>query len=55
MPACMMIELVFEGLARAKKVAHSSGHQVAFVKVDLGVGMGVGGRTRAWCRGDADV
>ena len=50
-----MIELVFEGLARAKKVPRSSGQHVTFVKVDLGIGMGVGGRTRAWCCGDADV
>ena len=33
-PPCRMIEPVFEELARSK------GQQVAFVKVDLGVGMG---------------
>jgi hypothetical protein len=51
----MMIEPVFKGLARAKEVPRSNGQHVAFVKVGLGVGMSVGGRTRAWRRGDADV
>ena len=35
-PPCRMIEPVFEELARAK----AKGQQVAFVRVDLGVGMG---------------
>lgn len=34
-PPCRMIEPVFEDLARSKKNG-----QIAFVKVDLGVGMG---------------
>ena len=37
-PLCRMIEPVFEELAWTK--AKAEGQQVAFVKVDLGVGMG---------------
>jgi desumoylating isopeptidase 1 len=36
-----MIEPVFEELARAKMTKGGAGRRVAFVKVDLGVGMGV--------------
>jgi hypothetical protein len=36
-----MIEPVFEELARAKAKAPGGGQRVAFVKVDLGVGMGL--------------
>jgi hypothetical protein len=39
-----MIEPVFEELARTK--AKAEGQQVAFVKVDLGVGMGSAARRR---------
>jgi hypothetical protein len=35
-----MIELVFEELARSKGQGKAEGQQVAFVKVDLGDGMG---------------
>jgi desumoylating isopeptidase 1 len=35
-----MIEPVFEELARAKMSQGGNGDRVAFVKVDLGVGMG---------------
>ena len=36
-----MIQPVFEELARAKAKAPGGGQRVAFVKVDLGVGMGL--------------
>ena len=36
---CRMIEPVFEDLARSKKKNSTTGDQIAFVKVDLSVGM----------------
>ena len=51
-PPCMMIEPVFEELAREK--AKEGEGQVAFAKVDLGIGMGSMGRSLGsaflWCR-----
>ena len=37
---CRMIEPVFEEIARAKTQTHGGGGRAAFVKVDMGAGMG---------------